>query len=741
MLIDAATGKLKDSCEFSNGRNYGYFGVYDLDGNGKKEFVVLADFYKHLDVAGFDPNGKLKILWQKNIELTLTEPNTQVRVNPFCIADINGDGRLEIVVSLFNPPTSAGLSVSNDNRWHVVVYDGMKGNVVADYRDECLAGLVDLDNDGVSEILTDSTDAVSVIEYGTVWVHSLKDGKNVVLWEKNKAGWQMVSPEVSLADIAAPIQKSVSCISGKGGTIMNAWDKRPSGWVKWQAEMNFQVNSRATKANENLLFKNFKDGAVVALKEPGTTPDQIKLNLLQWRNNTFGSIAKVSGKYLQALAIGDDGSVIIRSDKGDKAQALSFSNANPELIAKTKQVPYADVVAIGINNDGKVIGVKQGVSDEEEIIAFEIPRDKNKKAAELWRSRGRFQTTTWPNTLGGTISDINNDGNRQVIFASADEKTGCGKLVVADLASGKIMWQHFFKHIPGTAPVWNSGGVIIWKTGNFTAKDHQDVLVTVRRNVMHSDETYLLSGKDGRILWGRTGEKLHGRGTGGMVFAVADYDKDGYDEAALLYPDILYILDGRTGQDKILETVGKLRKFPDPNVEGYWGSAIAAKFLNNEDYFIFFYTGNETLTGLIKPDFKDRNGEFVWFDAFRETNIIHPAIGDFDGDGCLEAMCFKYKDGVHCYNTADGKIKWKNMDMVKPEAVATADIDGDGKCEVIATAGDKIYCIGYNVIKWTYQMPCQIGPPALADIRGNGLLSIVVAGSDGNVYAVEQKWY
>ncbi len=161
--------------------------------------------------------------------------------------------------------------------------------------------------------------------------------------------------------------------------------------------------------------------------------------------------------------------------------------------------------------------------------------------------------------------------------------------------------------------------------------------------------------------------------------------------------------------------------------------------MNDDEYLIFFYTGGDTLTGLIRPDFKNKTGEFIWSDAYNETKIIHPAIGDFDGDGQLEAICFKYKDGVHCYNTADGKIEWKNMDMEKPDAVATADIDGDGKCEVIATHGDKIYCIGYNVIKWTYQMSCSVGPPALADIRANGLLSIVVAGSDGNIYAVEQK--
>ena len=737
VLIDAATGRLKDECEFSKGRNYGYFSAYDLNGDGKKEFIILSDFSKHLDVCGFGAGGKLQVLWQKEIEASLVEPKRQVRVNPFCVADVNGDGRLDIVVTLFNPPALAGFS-ADDDRWHVVVFDGMKGNVLADYCDQYLAGIADLDNDGASEILTQSANKVSTVGYGKARVHAIRGSKSVLLWEKDKACWQIFDPQV-LGPINAPIQRDVYCISGKDGKIMNAWTKRPNGWVKWQPGMDYQVKNGATRPNENLLFRNFADGAAVVLKEPGNTPTETKLDLLQWRNNSFDIIAEVSGRSLTAIAIGKDKSVLIRSGKGAKGEKLSFSHARLELIAEGKRAPFADVVAIGINNDGKVIGVKQGASDEEEIIAFEMPREKGKEAVELWRSKGRFQTTSWPMTLGGTISDLNLDGKREVIFAYADEKTGCGKITVADLASGIVIWQQVFENIPGTAPVWNSGGVTLWKTGNFTSRNRQDVLVSVRRNIMGSDETYLLSGEDGKVLWHRVGEKLNGRGSGGAIFAVADYNKDGYDEAATLYQDILYILDGKTGQDDVLEEVRKLRNHPDPGGAGYWGQGVAAKFLNNDDDLIFFYTPSQTLTGLIRPDFKNKNAEFVWTDALGETNIIHPAIGDFDGDGQLEAVCFKYKDGVRCYDTANGKIKWKNTDMVKPSSVVTADIDGDGRCEAIAVLNDKIFCIGNNEVKWNIQMPCTVGQPSLADIRGRGLLSIVVAGTDGNIYTVEQK--
>ncbi|MCX5635353.1 MAG: VCBS repeat-containing protein [Planctomycetota bacterium] len=730
-LIDAASGTLKDKCTFSTGRNYGYFGAFDLDANGKKEFVIISDFYKHIDVIGFDPNGKLKILWQRSIELTLESPRRQMQVNPFGVADINGDGKLEIVVTLLNPPESAGLADSNDSRWHVVVYDGVKGSVLADFRDEYCAGVVDLDNDSISEILTQSTDSISIPEFGTARVHSLKGVKDRICWQKKKAAWQIFSPQL-LIDIDANIQKTTSCLSGKDGVLLDAWTKRANGWARWHKSMDFQVNSGATHPDDNLLFRNFIDGAITVLKEPASAPGETTLEIVQWRNGGFETTSRLSGKNTQAIAIAPDKAVLVRVDD-DAATA----GAGVDLLEAAKRYPIVEPVAIGITEAGRAVAVKQTVPDRDEIVAFEIPRQKNKTASILWRANGRNQTGSWPETLGATITDLDLNGKRQLIYAARDEKSGAAKLVAADLVTGRIIWQHVFTHIPGTPPVWNTGGITFWKTGNFTRKDRLDVLVSVRRNIMHSDETYLLSGRNGSMIWGKRTESLHGRGCGGAVFAVADFNNDSLDEAASLYPDILYILDGKTGNDVVLTPVDQIRNYSGPYNYAYWGVPVAARFMGSEAYQIFFYTGRDSLTGLIQPDTANHAAAFVWLDAIGQTQIIHPAVGDFDGDGRLEVVCFKYKDGVHCYDAASGEIKWKNTEMPKPAFVTTADIDGDGKCECIATAGNTIWCIGNNAIKWTLQMPCWVGPPTLADISGSGLLSIILAGADGKIYAVE----
>jgi hypothetical protein len=137
-IYDAATGKLKERCPFTHGRSYGFFGVYDLNGDGKKEFLVMADFCKHVDVLGYR-NGKLAVLWQQDIEPDITNPQKILRVIPRPAADLDGDGAMEIVLNLFN--------ASGDNRWHAVIRDGMTGKIKADLADEIVQGAADLDGD------------------------------------------------------------------------------------------------------------------------------------------------------------------------------------------------------------------------------------------------------------------------------------------------------------------------------------------------------------------------------------------------------------------------------------------------------------------------------------------------------------------------------------------------------------------------------------------------------------------
>jgi len=143
-IFDAATGRLKQRCKFTPGRCYGYFGAHDLNGDGSWEFVVLADFAKHVDVLGFREgahgDARLELLWKQEIELVIDNPSTILRVRPTCVADMDGDGVSEIIWS--------GYNERGDGRWHAVARDGMTGAVKAEIDNAYFEAAVDVDGDG-----------------------------------------------------------------------------------------------------------------------------------------------------------------------------------------------------------------------------------------------------------------------------------------------------------------------------------------------------------------------------------------------------------------------------------------------------------------------------------------------------------------------------------------------------------------------------------------------------------------
>ena len=271
---------------------------------------------------------------------------------------------------------------------------------------------------------------------------------------------------------------------------------------------------------------------------------------------------------------------------------------------------------------------------------------------------------------------------------------------------------------------------ILWQAGHFTSKDKMDVLLTVRRSIMHSEETALLSGEDGRQIWHR-GRQIHNRGVGGTPFAIADCDGDGLDDIISLHPNIYYILKGATGKNLLArETL-------------YWGLPVAGDFRNDGTVTVFFGTTRAAATALLAID--NANGKRLWADAIGKGPRTIPAFGDFTGNGRMEAIGLGYPDGVRCYDTAAGKVLWR-MPMPADgvsDTPASGDIDSDGRDEALFVRGKTLYCIGTDkagkrgVVKWKLDFPSAVSAPIVADADGDGLADIIVTGVNGCVYCVK----
>lgn len=687
-LLDARTGVTKDSCRFNDNRSYGFHGVYDFNNDGKTEFLIQADFSKHVDVLGFK-NGKLSLLWTQNIEQDIAHPQKILRVAPDPVADVEGDGKGEVITTLYND--------SGDGKWHVSFLDGMTGTKKFDFPDEMFNAQVDLDNDGVMEILTTVTNQGGAL--ARIRVRSIKGGKSRLLWEKDKINWQI-----------------------------------------YDQQLPRHVKSMATLSQQSVLHNKRGNSVDVVLREEaagGITT----LTLARWSGGQFKTITTVHGENLDALGFDAKGRMLVRSKHHVGIPASLSVTSGKAVQTVTSRIGYepSSVIVTWPAKDAEPTVLVQGALLEQ--VAFKPPKNNGDKVM-LRSITGRTQGTWWARNYGPVITDLEGDGNRQVIVADAGA-SGCARIAVKDLSTGKVIWQYEFPKVAGTPPPQNTGGVVLWQTGHFRDKKKCDVLVTTQWSKMHSEETYLLSGHDGKLIWHRD-KQISKRAVGGNAFAIADYDGDGLDDLASLWPSILYTLKGTNGQD-ILAMDATWKEVYNKQV--YFGQAVAGNFLNDGKPSFFF--SGRLMTGVITSD-----GKLVWFDALDESAPHLPAVGDFDGDGKTEVAGAGFVDGLRCYEAATGRVKWR---MPNPydgygghgthsespvHGTATADLDGDGRDEALFAIDKTLFCIGApkqgltGEIRWKVDFPKTISTPTIVSLDKQGTVSILVADTDGYVYCV-----
>ena len=713
-IYNAQTGEIEDRnrfTEYNQARNYGFFGVFDLDADGKQEFLVLADLSKHINVLGYR-EGRLELLWRYEIELEVSDPQKVLRLIPQPAVDVDGDGSLELVLNIFND--------HGDGRWHTVIRDGMTGDIEADFTDELVQGVCDVDGDGSIELLTAQTHGRLIPRFGTIRVRGLTPDKPRLRWRATRMAWQQVR---------AP--------------------SRPN------------TRHRMLNSRMQALLRATDGRTTVVVRRPIREDQGESLSMLEWNGTEFDVVATIIGPSLHATAIDASGSMLMRV-------------ATPPEEQRTLTIERGQATAVGSlrsglenrgdwrsNNDGvanqPVVVHQQGESSPTvlvqgygaELVAFHPPSD-GQPCRERWRLAGKGQRPFAASVQGRgfepVTTDLFGDGRRQLLYAAGGPK-GCARLIAADL-NGRALWHHDFHRIPekrlspGADVSIRTGGIMTWQTGHFTDPQTRDVLVSVRRSESHSEETYLLSGSDGERLWNcvRHITPNHSRSCGGMAFAIADFDGDGLDDAANMYPSIFYFLNGFSGQTHSLMD---LRWDDVPVSHVYWTQPIAHQSATSSKTTVLIsaLSRKASMIGRMNTD-----GSLIWSDAYDGGCYGYPAIGDFDGDGRHDLFFVGFADGSRCYDIETGKVKWSlplaaNQDVY---SAVSADIDGDQRDEAIFTLANTIYCVGAEqhptssgIIKWQYELPAELGPPTIADVSGDGSLSILVCGSDGYAYCIE----
>ena len=107
-----------------------------------------------------------------------------------------------------------------------------------------------------------------------------------------------------------------------------------------------------------------------------------------------------------------------------------------------------------------------------------------------------------------------------------------------------------------------------------------------------------------------------------------------------------------------------------------------------------------------------------------------PSIADIDGDGKMEIIVGSWDKNVYCLDGATGAKKWSYATGGKVESCPSiVDIDNDGKKEIVFGSYDgKLYCLdNMGKLKWYYLTEglseCS---PLVADVNNDGKMEIII---------------
>ena len=697
IVYDGQTGRTKHLLKIHDSRNYGFLCCTDLTGDGLLDFVIIADFAMHVDVVR-NEGSDLRLLWRREIEKDIQSKNIIVRPGPNPVFDINGDGRKEIVFNLFNQ--------SGDGKWHVMAYDALIGETVLDLPEQYLNGAADVNGDGVSELFTARTSTLHVPDAAELNLLRVKGSDALPLWKHPRARW-VTAPAV------LPLTHTTIVARGTDDVV--------TGNLTGRGKSNFFVLETAARKSELLV--------ALAVSGNGAITTVCSFELPRRSRAQIRSCADVDGDGR------DEVLVSFRQPSAERARPGQARNAAVRVVSlETTKVPQQTVgagetrplVAASTSARSGPVILFEGADDD--IISLTPPTRRGQSPIEQWRR---------PGAGAPVMADLDGDGVAEVVFADWSE-TGEGLIVAADARRGRVLWRHLLPGFPGPHPEWNFGGITTWWVGRYTSPARADVWVSARRSTMHSDEAWVLRSLDGRTLWhlrevrtDRTPAEARGWGAGGSFVCSADVDGDGLEDIVHLYPVNYMAVKGTNGQ-LLCSVESAAGLFP-----GVWGAycqPMVADF-NGDGKNELLWCGpyHHGLTTL--------DAKLIWY---HKGGASMAGLADVDGEGQWELGFTGWEQGhgLRCLNAATGELKWELPLEKNPRVpVYTVDIDGDGRDEFLFAVNTVLYAVNGAAdsghILWQKQLPSEPGNLALADVDADGKTEILFIGADSVLYCLD----
>jgi len=718
LIYEGTTGRKETELRFHTSRSYGWFGLADVDADGQRELVVLADFQSHFDVLNYDPSQpeaeRLSVRWRRDIEQHIEDRKKWPQIGPRPVVDVCGDGRPEIVVNLFND--------TGDGQWHTVVLEAASGKPIVDLPQRYTQGNGDVDGDGRRDLFCAATRGPFVPDFGQVEIvridRSVEPPGTTVLWSHPQARFGLAElPHMDPTWATGATQ-------GMRHVLLSEENRRPAFLV--------QTLGKTLDA-----LRYAEDSGFRLLWSVGHLTDRCETLALTARASSAAAVVRVRLPMgAETRPIGQGAKLGIVGQ-----QALGTEPFGPIAARFAVGSAKANRTGQGAKSRGAMHVLVEGAA--EHVFAIRPPPTSGSKPAIVWQRPGHGMG----NQLGClAAADLDGSGSPEVVVA---DRAASGAAVLATYhANGQPYWQHVFEQTPGARPVHNVGALAHWWPGHFRATANTDLFVNTRTGLMHSDVGHLLDGRTGATVWTRrkaTIPHVFSWGYTGVPVAVADLVGDQRDELVNLYPVCYWIADGATG--RLIEGKDLAARQVVPAWAAY-GEPIVWDFSANGQQEILLdspyilalldVAGNALWHGKRRRSYPTGQAD----DNLGETTSIKHALVDFDGDGRMEIASGGYRDGVRAIDPVDGTILWT---LAAPTPTgrkcAAADIDGNGGEELLYVAGNRLVAVSGNRqhgrLLWTWQYSSALSLPAIADLDDDGRAEIVLQSADGVVHCLD----
>ncbi len=330
----------------------------------------------------------------------------------------------------------------------------------------------------------------------------------------------------------------------------------------------------------------------------------------------------------------------------------------------------------------------------------------------LWRYQATSAITSSP-----SVGDLSVDGSPEVVFGSVD-----GRIFCVNCFNGTLAWRYTTRGTVHGSPALldlNGDGKLEVAVGS-------------------QDGRFYVLNADGTALWTAT---MVQDGSGILAApAVGDVNADGKPELVVETEESdITCFAGADG--KVLWSYSGLAIFPF----GIRTPVIAD--IEGDGRMEVLALGNTSHACCLNGN----NGTVKWYRSFSGTFMSSPAVADAEGDGILDIFIADY-NGMLCVNGSDGTVKWTrrfadskySYGGMMDSSPALADIDGDGRLEVMFGSSDRMM---HSVNaedgspRWAWPCPMLVrSSPALADIDTDGKAEVVFGCNDQKVYALDYNF-